>query len=243
MRRRSRRHIWGVQQLGDRTTLGGHFTVALQNINKLNERVVAVTAPLAQSAAELLPCMFNAETLDILRKAFPLSVTTSRTGQYPLADNMACYVNIDFDRTNPAIAIVPPRANVLHIDPVQGKPLLDTVEKICKIREKFAVVSHVLSWLDANATPGAMRYYWPTMLALAPECPALNVQAPARFIEPVGVAPLLPLIREAASTVASALLLPADVTFGGRGMTLYFPEQEFTHSSVEIKASQQAYNL
>ena len=65
-----------------------------------------------------------------------------------------------------------------------------------------------------------MRYYWPTVLSLAPNAPALATDAPTRFNTPGNITPFLPFIRDAASTVASALMLSEETDIKTRGMAL-----------------------
>jgi len=184
--------------------------------------------------------LFPAKTLDILRQAAAVSYESSSRMNYSVAKDVDLFVYFD-KQTKPMLA---PASAAMSIDPVAALPLLDTIAQMRKVFESFAAVDHVMRWLDNNATPGAIRYYWPTMLSLVPDCAAVNIETPTRFIEPKGLAPLLPLLRETATTVASALLLPANDEQGTtKGLSLQFSQQTFMMHGIEIVAEPKTYNL
>jgi hypothetical protein len=77
---------------------------------------------------------------------------------------------------------------------------------------KWAKVQYVLAWMDKFATASAIRYYWPAILSiLPPDSNRVSAELSERHREPVGISRVMPLIRETAGYVASALLIPEDV--------------------------------
>ena len=76
------------------------------------------------------------------------------------------------------------------------------------IRDKFAKVQWVIDWLNLKqVTPGAARYYWPTILSLLPETHAVHKSDGQRYREPAGISEVIELMRETSAIVASALIL------------------------------------
>jgi hypothetical protein len=205
-----------------RTVLGGnHLHTAKIKIERLCQRSIKVLAPFEHDLAAVLPWCFSENTRGTLTHAYALIEVPqyyggiSTQGSYQHTEGTA--VNFDFK----PLHMLAPKKEMFNIDPVTGKPLLDIIDQIKVIKNKFDLAEHVLTWLDGHVTAGAMRYYWPTVLSLAPEAPTLTAEAPSRFNTPGNITPFLPFIRDAASTIASALMLAEDVEIlANKGMTL-----------------------
>ena len=88
------------------------------------------------------------------------------------------------------------------------------LEDIRGVHMRFNMLRDLLEWFDKNATPGAIKYYFPCLAALIPSDVGVHVRESPfhkadgiRYKEPVGIAQHLPEIRSCAALVASALLL------------------------------------
>lgn len=88
--------------------------------------------------------------------------------------------------------------------------LLHTIEEIRGIYYKYEKVKYVLRWMNRNATPGAIRHYWPSALQLCPGSTALQEVSggAARYSEPPEIGGMLQMIRDTAATVAALALMP-----------------------------------
>src|ERR1035437_25633 len=210
--RRTRLH-GGLAEPRNRSVLGGnHLNIARAKIERLCQRSIKVLAPFEHDMMTVLPWCFSEDTRPTLQHANDLvqhnvygwGVATQ--AEYKIAEGTG--IHFDFS----TIKMLAPKAEMFTLDPVfGGQPLLDAIEQITAIKNKFDLAEHVLNWLDSHVTAGAMRYYWPTVLSLAPGAPALATEAPSRFNTPGNITPFLPFIRDSASTIASALLLAEDI--------------------------------
>jgi hypothetical protein len=88
--------------------------------------------------------------------------------------------------------------------------LLHTIEEIRGVYHKYEKVKYVLRWMNRNATPGAIRHYWPSALQLCPGSTALQGVSggAARYSEPPEIGGMLQMIRDTAATVAALALMP-----------------------------------
>ena len=205
-----------------KSVLGGnHLSVAKTKIERLCQRSIKVMAPFEQDLKTVLPWCFSDDVRMTLTHAHSLVKLNlyygglATTGSYKIVDGTG--LSVDFA----SIPMLAPTEDLFQVDPVAGIPLLDAIEQIIAIKNKFDLAEHVLNWLDGHVTAGAMRYYWPTVLSLAPDAPSLKTEAPSRFNTPGNIAPFLPFIRESASTIASALMLSDDIDITPKnGMTL-----------------------
>ena len=101
----------------------------------------------------------------------------------------------------------------IQVDPQRFVPLATFIQNIRPIHQKYEEVKAVLKWLNRNATPGAIRYYWPHAMKLCPK--SLNnwedyQEVPSRYSEPDHVADWLQPMRDAATTLVGSLLLPSN---------------------------------
>ncbi len=149
-------------------------------------------------------------------------------------------LSIDFQ----SASVVTPTTDAWEPQPDCG-PFIDAITQMKAVYEAWCRVGHMLNWLDANATPGAIRHYWPTMLSLAPRCDALKEASTFRYVEPAGISALLPLLRETAGTVASALLLPELdlVTASSDNMLVTFQDYQLLHGETVIATPAHTFKL
>lgn len=101
-------------------------------------------------------------------------------------------------------------AGPLRPQPGKIAPLLMYITEVEKIYLQYEAVKAMLRWLNRNATPGAIRYYWPTALKLCPDAYAFEdlTEVPSRYKEPQGINARLQLLRDTAATVAASTMLP-----------------------------------
>lgn len=190
-----------------RTTLGGQMRDANNVLTKLLDRVAHASCPMRVQKEQLIEALWAPDVVARLRQAKGLVQPSSWRNSYSIGPY--CRLSIDFSNSS----VPTPYAPLCLQPPAAAFSRL--VEDLKVIYERFCMVKHVLNWMDANATPGAIRHYWPTMLTLAPKCDELMGASSVRYVEPEGISDLLPLLRETATTVASALLTPQVDTYDG----------------------------
>jgi len=207
----------------ERSVLGGtHLHNAKAKIESLCQRSIKVLAPFEHDMEAVLPWCFSDDTRMTLKHAHNLiqrntygwGVATQAA--YQIAEGTAIHLDVE------SVKMLAPKAEMFQLNEQGlGVPLLDAIDQIRVIKNKFDLAEHVLDWLDGHVTAGAMRYYWPTVLSLAPQAPTLAGEVPTRFNTPGNITPFLPFIRESAGTIASALMLAEDVDINtNSGMTL-----------------------
>src|ERR1035437_4654327 len=217
-----RRRQFGEPNIRTKSVLGStYLATAERKIESLFQRSVKVMAPFDYDMPAVLPWCFSEDTRLTLTHAHSLVKLNlyygglATTGSYKIVEGTG--LSVDFA----SIPMLAPKEELFEVDEDSGRPLLEIIEQIKAIKNKFDLAEHVLNWLDGHVTAGAMPYYWPTVLSLAPGAPALNTEAPSRFNTPGNITPFLPFIRESASTIASALMLAEDIdTAPKNAMTL-----------------------
>lgn len=125
-------------------------------------------------------------------------------------------------------------------------PLLSVVQEINSLHIKWGAVKHLLRWFNRNATPGAVRANWPSVLVLCPDSAMLKElqHAPTRYTNPQDLSALLPLIRATATTVAAMKMLPADaVPRVKHSVSLGLPARTVTYEGVDIDLDSQSFWL
>lgn len=184
--------------------LGEHYTAAREKAMRFFKSEAAAVVHNTASRQEILDGCLLPETQRILRKAY----------------NVVATLGADVD-----IAVIPNRVNLrIHFDslglarPVDRlmnpfpptHPIVEQARKLAEIRGKWVRVAALIDWFDRVATPGAVRHLWPALNLLAPEHEGLaSASLGAHYIDPPGYSMWLPYIREAATTVAAAAMLPA----------------------------------
>lgn len=187
----------------EKTALGGcHANNAKAKLHSLAISAIHASVDFPYKMEEVLPWIFSQEDRDICRAAYGVAEDPSFGNSYTLTKHTSAYIQFREQRMLPIDS-----GRVVHQD--GGSPLLDACATIEQISLDFGVATYVVNWLDKHATIGAIRYYFPTLLSLAPECKQLMEATPGMaFREPQGVSRILPLIRRASTTVAAALMLP-----------------------------------
>lgn len=86
--------------------------------------------------------------------------------------------------------------------------IMDTINQTANLVAQFSKVKKLLTWMDDNRmTPGAARYYWPSILALLPDTHPVYQTDGQRHRETPGVSEVLDLMRETSAIIASALMV------------------------------------
>lgn len=164
----------------------------------------------------LVPLLFKPEAIELARQAHHIvGGDTDSWLNYPIGNHVL--VRVEW-RELPMIPIHD-RNMRPHVDgqsdwalydhsPLQDLvPLMKVRDKVAEITGRWERCRAVVMWMDENITLGAMRHYLPGIMSLCKS----NVpdDPPSRFSEPLGIAPWIPLIREAQETIAAAALLPS----------------------------------
>ena len=182
---------------------------ACATINSMMIRAANLMVPYSPSREAVLPMLFADDTLIKLQAVRGMVDPAYTSCQYPIAAD----VDLQIKFTDAAVPTITPE--FLCVQPERASPLLNAVEEIRAIYLQYEKVKHVLRWMNRNATAGAVRHYWPTVLQLCPNAPALKelTSTPTRFATPRNIGEMLQLIRDTSATMSASVMLPADATY------------------------------
>ena len=177
------------------------------NLNGLEDRMIALVEKPALSTNEVMEWLFPKSTLDVLRAAKPLA-----GGNATLFDTNI--VSLPFGEVALRINLVKsdifiPRDGTEQLQDHKGEHIVSYLEQVHAVCMEWNKVRCVVKWLNENdATPSAARHYWPTILSLVNEGhPVYGVDG-ERFKDVGSISAIIPLMRETAGIVATALLMP-----------------------------------
>lgn len=208
---------------GERDAIGqGYIDTACRKIEQQMQVAVAALTSYAPSVDETKKMLFRDEDIKIATMARDIVADSSRYGSYPVGPS--CFLTFDANKAH-SLTIEHDR---LLIDPARVGPLLTIIAEVRAIYHQYEQVKAMLRWLNKNATLGAIRYYWPPVLDLCRDAPALvNYQhVPTRFDQPKNIGPRLQMLRDTATTVAAAAMLPDVKPRLRNGMWLTFESRE-----------------
>lgn len=195
------------------SVLGSAYEGARNTADYLCKQTVAAMVQPDFDKHDVFKWLFSEETRDALATAYKFSSPDVRARQYKTPSMGAGSVWIDFSEMEtlvPSVEVVEPA--------LLGYPrLIAVMDDVWKISKDFALVKHVLLWLDENGTAGAMRYYFPSVALLTNGFEVGS--CPLSFREPYGTEKIVPMIREAARILAQAQLIPKQ-TIPQRGLSL-----------------------
>lgn len=188
-------------------SLGNELKSALAMLDRLQLRVIKAMVQVDFTAHDVVTWLWDDHTREIMHKAYFVvpSINVHNNYSFP-TDN--CSIRFDWA----ALQLAAPADDIMDIKP-DAHRLFDVMEEVNVIRVKFATARHLVNWMDAHATAGAIRAYWPTMLSLV-STDVIPHAMPKFHHEPEGIAPMLSLLRDTAATVASALVLPEAANIG-----------------------------
>ena len=188
-----------------RTPKEGPFLA--DNLNGLEDRMIALVKKPALSTNEVMEWLFPKSTLDVLRAAKPVA----RESGTLFVTNM---VSLPFGEVALRINLVKcdifvPRDGTEQLQDHKGEHIVSYLEQVHAVCMEWNKVRCVVKWLnDHIVTPSAARHYWPTILSLVNEShPVYGVDG-ERFKDVEGISAIIPLMRETAGIVATALLMP-----------------------------------
>ena len=177
------------------------------NLNGLEDRMIALVEKPALSTNEVMEWLFPKSTLDVLRAAKPVA----RESGTLFDTNM---VSLPFGEVALRINLVKsdifvPRDGTEQLQDHKGEHIVSYLEQVHAVCMEWNKVRCVVTWInDHIVTPSAARHYWPTILSLVNEShPVYGVDG-ERFKDVEGISAIIPLMRETAGIVATALLMP-----------------------------------
>ena len=188
-----------------RTPKEGPFLA--DNLNGLEDRMIALVKKPALSTNEVMEWLFPKSTLDVLRAAKPLA-----GGSDTLFDTNI--VSLPFGRVTLHINLAEsdifiPADGTEQLQDHKGERIVSYLEQVHAVCMEWNKVRCVVKWLNENdATPSAARHYWPTILSLVNESHPVHGVDGERFKDVEGISAIIPLMRETAGIVATALLMP-----------------------------------
>lgn len=225
-------------RLGRPTALGGHpYLAACSKIKSFRTQSARVLTSYRLTTVETLDKLFHHDVVSAAMAGRRVTCESiSSSGGYKLGNATLCVAYRE--RTN----LLPIHDAHLRKDVGDSATeLFAYIEELDLINRQYAVLKHVLTWLDTNGTLGAMRYYFPSVQSL---CNIDMAGDPTNFRDPPGVGKIIPLIREAAVTIAAAQLLPAEKPIVATGMTLLFaPYGYMRYADVEIITDEWNYTV
>lgn len=179
-------------------------------ITTLEQSVFNATYSLDVCLQDFLTWMFPARTVQTLTDAFSLAYRRA-------FNSIAIHSAIQYDpgcfatfRVNGEVGrMCTPAPGTARIDDTHPKHahIVRVLAEIERLHMNFNKVRTVANWMEAHATPGAARYYWPAMCMLLPPEHPINHADGSRYREPAeNIAPMIPLIRETPAVLVSAKL-------------------------------------
>lgn len=199
----------------ERSSLGdSHVSDAITAINKVQQRAVATMTHYPHTREGTLSMLFHDTDIAKLKLVRGMVETDSEHKTYPLPGGRLgvkpeIVLTINFNG-----AMVPAiQPTAMRIYPDRIEPLLAFTAAVKAEHDKYEELKGVLRWLNRNATPGAIRYFFPQAMKLVPTSPIWKdlQEVPSRYTTPPDYGVWAQVIRDAANTVAGMMLLPADV--------------------------------
>lgn len=226
---------------GERQSVGDHYVDAA--CTALNVACAKEAAMFVEGLTvhDVVPMLFRDEDVAKLKAVHGLLWEERPIGYYDLAPYCQGVIGIETKDTMPAFA---KSALYWHTD--RADRLARAVRGLSELHIKWGAVKHLLRWFNRNATPGAVRANWPSVMQLCPDAPALKAlpHSPTRYTNPQELSALLPLIRDTSSTVATMAMIPGGAqprTCGTVWITL--PERTVDYANTTIKLDSQTFNL
>lgn len=193
---------------GKKTLLGGYIgDVEMKIANKIKDEV-ALLCPFNISPQHMIEGCVDQRIIAVLTEAKRYKDGYDRNmGTIPFNDKLS--FDVDF-HTN--LNMLVPKEEFITMQPALRANIATWRDDMLAIYRKWMVVRYVAKWFDNNASFGAVRYYWPSMMALLPEgcTPLQNLHNAGleKYKEPFGISKMLHLVRKTATTVTAGQMLP-----------------------------------
>ena len=177
------------------------------NLNGLEDRMIALVKKPALSTNEVMEWLFPKSTLDVLRAAKPVARESGTLFDTNIVSLPFGRVTLHINLAESDIFI--PADGTEQLQDHKGEHIVSYLEQVHAVCMEWNKVRCVVTWInDHIVTPGAARHYWPTILSLVNEShPVYGVDG-ERFKDVEGISAIIPLMRETAGIVATALLMP-----------------------------------
>src|SRR6185312_5941138 len=178
---------------------------ACRNLTTLALKHANMAVPWHPEFRPTLNMLFTQETIERAERAHGVVVPRYEQETY---ENIAPAVTLGVEFNDSGVPTIDEAR--LEVQMPAASRLLHTIDEIRGIYLKYEKVKYVLRWMNRNATPGAIRHYWPTALNLCKQSTALQELAggTTRYAEPPGIGDHLQMLRDTAATVAAAALMP-----------------------------------
>jgi hypothetical protein len=197
---------------GQRASIGDQEVAnAVLRIHGVMKAEIAMNIEKEFTAMHCLNMFFPDDLQDRLMAVRHCMTPASHVGIYQIG-GVGTHVHVNWIKTG----IPTPSPDVMRPHHDRMDLFFSAIDTISAARIKYGKVVHLLRWFNQNATPAAVRNFWPSALALVPgsKFAVDNAEAPSRYSSPQGIGQLLPLLRETSGTVAGMQLIPRD--FAGR---------------------------
>lgn len=192
----------------DRSSIGDvHVDNACGEINRAMVLSAAVQTHFSPSVHDTIRMLFDPDTIERARRAYGIIDPSTYDASYPVMEG----VNLRINYNDKITRGLPPTimAEQLRLQP-GSETLLAYIRQVEAIYLAYEEVKGVLRWLNRNATPGAIRYNWPSAMTLTPAAPLWKDlrDVPTRYTNPPRIHDWIQSIKDSSATVASMLLLP-----------------------------------
>lgn len=224
------------QSLGDK-----HVDLAIATLKKTAMRTVKVMTDYKPSRMETIEMLFRDEDIEAAKRVRGMIRPATSTKDYEVVPGVQLYI----DYSECVVPTIENAAMHMHADRIQ--PLLTYVAEVKAVHDRFEELKAVLKWFNRNATPGAIRAYWPTAMKLTPQSKVWEdlQEVPSRYSEPPHVGEWLQAIRDSAQTFTQSLMLPDDVLAPQRNhMWLNFAQKTVVlGDNASYQTNQMQYNI
>jgi len=194
---------------GERASIGDSYVAeAVKALNTTCQKTVTVMTHWQQTREATLPMLFSDRVLEKMHAVRGLVDHRSDNINYDMGDGATLTINYHEARL-PAINATALR----HDRAITAAGLYEHIAAIKAVHDRFEEVKGVLRWCNKHCTPGAIRYNFPQALQLCPQAPAFRDMSgvPTRHVNPSNIGGWVQPIKDAAATLAQAVMLPDDV--------------------------------
>lgn len=202
----SRPNRWGQRPPKEPASIGdNHVDSAGIEINRLMQKAVTVLTEYNPTREKTIEMLFTDSQIARSCNARGLVTPSGYCRSYSIH---GATLSIDY---NEALCL-PIDESAMMMQTNLIPPLLAFIRDVKAIYYQYEEVKACLRWLNRNATAGAVRFYWPTVLKLCPNAPSMAALqgVPSRYAEPHGIGDRLQMLRDTATTMAGAAMLPTD---------------------------------
>lgn len=175
-----------------------------RKLDTAEKNYIRVMAPNELTFKQIIDLLFSQEHQKLLKDAFKLVDTHNTSGIIrPVKiglDDIRAHIHIEFED------MLMPKSEIALA--VHDTPLGEHLRNIAIICRKFYVCTEVLDWFQNNATPGAIRNYWPAILPFLPSECVVKKHEGLRYKVPHGINEHLDKIRETGEFLTQVTMAP-----------------------------------